>query len=113
MNAHAVLMLLLIVCSLSGVTAWWQWRRRERNPEDLPAYVHGVAAACVLIGMLLMLDNQNPGDKPLLIGIFFSIATGMLLFLQRQRQQRHSNAVLGLHLLSTGLALIALGVKFV
>lgn len=113
MAAYWILLSLLVLCALSGAVVWQQWQRKDRPVDDARAYAHAVTAGLVLLALLLTLDHHAPSDKPVLLGIFFSIATGMLMFLQRQRQQRRSSILLALHLVATACAVLATGAKLV
>ncbi len=109
MNPTIMLLLLLIPALLSGLYVWWQWRDADRPVEEIRAYAHAASAALILLSLLLSLDNQAAGDAPRLLGIFLCIATGMLMFLQRQRLQKRSRALFWTHLGCTGLVLLGLG----
>lgn len=98
-------LLLAAATGLWVLPAWW---RGERGFDERRANLHGSSAALLLIALLIALDHQAPGDAWLLLICFLTIATGMLLFLLRQRQQRHPRWLLLVHG-AAALAAIVLG----
>jgi hypothetical protein len=105
---------LILLASLSGLWVWLDWRRaaadqasgaRLAKLTEIRSFAHGLAAGLVLIALLLGLDNHAPQDAPRLIILFLCIATGMLLFLKRQRLQAFPGGLLIVH---AGMALLAL-----
>ena len=100
------------LAAFTGVIAAAHWLGQPGKGPEWRTYAHGSMAGLVLITLLLGLDHQDPGAGPRLAGIFFTIATGMLLFLQRQRQQRFSLGLLGLHVSFALLAILIVGFQF-
>ena len=91
------LAILLVAACASGLWVWLVWRKQPLRLEERRAFVHGLSAALVLVLLLLSLDQHGSSDGPRLLLIFLSIATGMLLFLKRQRQQSFPSVVLIAH----------------
>lgn len=108
----ALAVLIALAC-VSGVWAWLGWRQRSPDPDQARPYLHGASAALVLMVLLLGLDNHAPADMPRLIALFLAIATGMLLFLKRQRQQAFPRPLLWLHVAASVGALVLVGAKLV
>ncbi len=101
------LFVLLCGAALSGLWVWMQWRQRAAVMDDVRPYVHGALAALVLVTLVMSLDQNDPEHGWRLLAIFLTIATGMLLFLKRQRQHAFPGALMALHI---ALGAVALGV---
>lgn len=98
------LLLALGAAALSGLWVWRQWRQQPMRMDDARIFAHGAAAALVLGLLVLGLDQHEPTHGAGLLVIFISLATGMLLFLKRQRQQAFPGALMLLHGLLGSLA---------
>ncbi len=103
---NSVLLALLCAAALSGLWVWAEWRKHPAHMRDMRAYVHAAVAALILITLVTGLDQHESGHGLRLLGIFLTIATGMLLFLKRQRQNAFPGLLLAAHV---GLSLIAVG----
>lgn len=95
-------LLLALATGLWVLPPWW----RADLGDERRTLVHGLSAGAVLLALLLNLDNHAAGHGLALLAGFFALATGMLLFLMRQRQRRFPRPLLLLH---GGLAIAALG----
>lgn len=103
-----VSLLIALVCAgLSGVWVWLSWRKKAYEVAEIRIAAHAVTAAAVLIALFLTLDNHGSDDGLRLLAVFLSIATGMLLFLKRQRQRLFPQALMLAHLLC-GLAAVSI-----
>ena len=103
---NSILLVLLCAAVLSGLWVWMQWRKRPPHMSDMRAYTHAAVAALILITLVTGMDQHAPGHGLRLLGIFLTIASGMLLFLKRQRQNAFPGLLLAAHV---GMSLIALG----
>ncbi len=97
--------LLLGATIASGLYVTLRWLKEPTEGSELSTWLHGGCAMLVLLALLLSLDHNVAGNAQRLAGIFLAVATGMLMFLQRQRQRRFSRPLLGLHV---GFGLLAL-----
>ncbi len=101
------IVLLLAAAMASGLFASLRWWQEPTGGSELRTWLHGASAMLVLLALLLSLDHHAAGNAQRLAAVFLAVATGMLMFLQRQRQRRFSRPLLGLHV---GFALLALWV---
>ena len=94
----ALAILLSIACA-SGLWVWLSWRKQPLKLAERRAFAHGLSAAFVLALLLLGLDQHGASDGTRLLLIFLSIASGMLLFLKRQRQYSFPQGIFIAHVL--------------
>ncbi len=97
----------LLLASASGLWLWLSWRQQPAQVPETRVALHGLATAAVLVCLLLGLDNHGQSDGLRLLLVFLSVATGMLLFLKRQRQGVLAGRLLLIHLVLALLALAA------
>ncbi len=91
----AMLILLVLAC-ITGVWVWADWRLTPARADETRAYAHAAVTALIL-GLALLSLDQEADDAWRLLGLFLAIATGMLLFLKRQRQRAFPPRLLWLH----------------
>lgn len=102
--AYALLILLTVACA-SGLWLFFSWRRDGLKLSESRVFMHGIAAGGVLMALLLDLNHETSADTARLLLVFLGLASGMLLFLQRQRLRRLNSRLAWTHL---GLGFTAL-----
>ncbi|MGJ8668431.1 MAG: hypothetical protein ACSHXK_02985 [Oceanococcus sp.] len=107
------LLIALLCASLSGVWLWFSWRRQGPELPELRVGLHALIAAAALVVLVVALDNHGSDDGLRLLAVFFSIATGVLLFLKRQRQRQFPNTLLIAHVLCALAAIAVVAWAFV
>ncbi len=97
----------LLACTaavLTGLLLLRSWRAAQAGSAGATA-LHGLAGSAALLFLLIAPGGKNAAYAWALAGLAATIATGMVMFLIRERRQQFPARALWLHAAAAALAL--------